>query len=368
MIDPNDEALLNARLDGALDPIDRARVEALLGASDEARRRGSELEMLARTLGELDSVEPPPEIVPTVMARVQAMAGRDADTQATARTEAGARVVRLPIGNRNGGMVMARKAMVGLAAAAAIVLGILAYRGFPPVKGTEATIGAAKRAQAPQMTQGSVVLGDADAQAFVQSDVFDRLVKDPNTRKLLGSADFRSFVADASMRGALASSEMRSLLQRSSYRDALADSSLREAFSRPAVSSALGDAAARGAFASDAFKQAISAADYQSALTKLQGMACCDSRLFQAAIADSALMSAFAKSNVREMFADSSFYAALSQPAIMGALRQSALWSAMADANLSSALAGSAFQDALQKAGFESAMRSQMIESALNRQ
>jgi anti-sigma factor RsiW len=216
MIDPNDEALLNARLDGALDPIDRARVEALLGASDEARRRGSELEMLARTLGDLDSVDAPAEIVPTVMARLQAMNGRDAATHATAGTEEGARVVRLPIRNRKGGTVMARKAMLGLAAAAAIVLGILAYRGFPPVKGTEATIGAAKRAQAPQMTQGSVVLGDADAQAFIQSDVFDRLVKDPSTRKLLGSADFRSFVADASMRGALASSEMRSRVQRSS--------------------------------------------------------------------------------------------------------------------------------------------------------
>src|SRR5947207_8129932 len=76
-----------------------------------------------------------------------------------------------------GGVIMGRKVMWGLAAAAAVVLAILAVRGFPAVgSGTEATVVPAQRAQTTQLASNDVVLGDADAQAFLQSDAFDRLM------------------------------------------------------------------------------------------------------------------------------------------------------------------------------------------------
>ena len=83
---------------------------------------------------------------------------------------------------------MGRKVMWGLAAAAAVVLAILAVRGFPAVgSGTEATVVPAQRAQTTQLASNDVVLGDADAQAFLQSDAFDRVeapIRRRNPREL----------------------------------------------------------------------------------------------------------------------------------------------------------------------------------------
>ena len=73
--------------------------------------------------------------------------------------------------------------MWGLAAAATITFAVFAMKGFPPAGyGTEGTIGAAKKYQAQQLADKDVVLGDAAVQEFLQSDTFDRLMKDPNAR------------------------------------------------------------------------------------------------------------------------------------------------------------------------------------------
>ena len=82
---------------------------------------------------------------------------------------------------------MAKKTMIGLAAAAAVVLVTFSITGYPPIgRGTEGTIGQANRYQAPQpqMSASDVKLGDTAVQEFLQSDVFDRLLKDENARKL----------------------------------------------------------------------------------------------------------------------------------------------------------------------------------------
>src|SRR2546427_2764408 len=87
-----------------------------------------------------------------------------------------------------GGIAMTRKGMWGLAAAAAILLVVFAVRGFPPVgRGTEGTVGAAKKYQAPQIAAKDVKLGDAEAQEFLQSEAFDRLLKDPQARSFLSN-------------------------------------------------------------------------------------------------------------------------------------------------------------------------------------
>ena len=74
---------------------------------------------------------------------------------------------------------MRTKVLWGLAAAAGIVLAVLAYTGFPPeTGGSEGAIGAAKRYQAGQIAASDVKLGDQAAQEFLQSDLFDKLMKD----------------------------------------------------------------------------------------------------------------------------------------------------------------------------------------------
>src|SRR5947207_14598000 len=134
MIQPDDEDLLQARLDRPLTPAEKERLEHLLERSPEARRRARDLDTLARTLDELESSTPPFDIVPQVMERVAAMPDAGIRTHlATSETLAGGHRPRRLAGQRIGGMIMARKAMWGLAAAATIVLGVLMYRGFPSV-------------------------------------------------------------------------------------------------------------------------------------------------------------------------------------------------------------------------------------------
>jgi hypothetical protein len=68
---------------------------------------------------------------------------------------------------------MTKKMLVGLAAAAVLVLAVFTYTGFPPdLSGTEGTIGAARRGVKPQMTAEDVKVGDTSAQAFLQSAAF----------------------------------------------------------------------------------------------------------------------------------------------------------------------------------------------------
>jgi hypothetical protein len=239
MIDPREDALLNARLDGALTPEEARRLELALEHHAGTRQRAAQLEALVRALGQVEPSEPPADLVPQVMARVGAMAdagrsfdaaqGGSFDVAQDQKSEipVGVRVVRWP--RTDGGMTMARKAMWGLAAAAAVILGVLTYRGFPPVRGTEATVGAAKRAQAPQMAADSVTLADPEAQAFMQSDAFDRLIKDPAARKLLGDAAFARALSDPAFARALSDPAMMRAMSDPAFGRALQDPALMRA-------------------------------------------------------------------------------------------------------------------------------------------
>ena len=118
-------------------------------------------------LDELKEADPPPPgLVPDVMAQIRSIQRRGS----------------MP---RQGDARMAKKVLIGLAAAAAILIGVFMTMGWPPVDlGTQGTVGAAKRYQAQQMSASDVKLGDASVQEFLQSDVADRLMKDPQARAL----------------------------------------------------------------------------------------------------------------------------------------------------------------------------------------
>ena len=70
--------------------------------------------------------------------------------------------------------------------------------GYPPVEnGTEATIGAAQRYQAPQISSADVKTEDAQLQAFLQSDLFRQLATDKAAQQALKNKDFQRALADA---------------------------------------------------------------------------------------------------------------------------------------------------------------------------
>jgi anti-sigma factor RsiW len=198
------DELLDAKRDGTLEAAAALELERELQQNPAARRRAEEIDALSQIL-DIVGDEPPAAIVSDVMEKIAALPVR----------RPAARIIQLfPRSTSGGGMVMAKKVMFGVAAAAAIVLISVAITGFPHVNssGTLGAIGAAKRAQAPQITASDVKTGDPAVQQFLQSDTFDRLMKDPSTKKLLSDPGFRMALSSADILSALASGDLKAAL------------------------------------------------------------------------------------------------------------------------------------------------------------
>jgi anti-sigma-K factor RskA len=98
---------------------------------------------VTRLLKDLPEVEPPSSLVQDVMSTVS--------------SRAATRATHPPAISSKRGKTMAKKVLWIVAAAAAAALIVMRFAGYPPVeKGTEATIGAAQRYQAPQISTADV--------------------------------------------------------------------------------------------------------------------------------------------------------------------------------------------------------------------
>ena len=151
---------------------------------------------VTRTLNDLPPVDPPSTLVNDVMSTI---ASRRA-----------ARATHPSVIPTKRGEIMAKKVLWILAAAAAVALITMRFVGYPPVeKGTEATIGAAQRYQAPQISSADVKTEDAQLQAFLQSDLFRQLTTDKAARQALKNKDFQKALQDPAVRAALASPDVR---------------------------------------------------------------------------------------------------------------------------------------------------------------
>jgi hypothetical protein len=151
---------------------------------------------VTRLLKDLPEVEPPSSLVQDVMSTVS--------------SRAATRATHPPAISSKRGKTMAKKVLWIVAAAAAAALIVMRFAGYPPVeKGTEATIGAAQRYQAPQISTADVKTDDAQLQVFLQSDLFRQLAADKAAQQALKNKDFQRALSDASVRAALASSDVR---------------------------------------------------------------------------------------------------------------------------------------------------------------
>ena len=271
---------------------------------------------VTRLLDELGPAEPPAGFSHDVMTRI-ATAGRTPGKV-------------LPFGS--GGMVMTKKAMLGLAAAAAIVFGVFAVRGFPTVdRGTEGTIGAAKKYQAPQMAASDVKTGDASVQEFLQSDTFDRLMKDPQARALLADASFREH------------------MRNQAFADAMRDAAVRGALRNAQLARIFGDDEARAELARQLKSETRAAAEASDVRASAR-----------------ASLSADMRNAIRD---------ALSREDLRNSLRNQAVWDALSDAALrqnmradyAAALESAAMVSALHSNALSAAIRNGALESALRR-
>src|ERR1043166_6918740 len=153
-----------------------------------------------RQLAKVAPVPPPPDLAAAIMTRV---AETERELSAWRRWRRAAHVKRVTnFGARTGleasqsrterpgaapwRSTVAKKVVWGFATVGVAAVAAFVFFGFPPVgPGHEGSIGAAKRDQTSQVAPGDVKVPDAQVQQFVQSDTFDKLLKDPAARAFL---------------------------------------------------------------------------------------------------------------------------------------------------------------------------------------
>lgn len=206
MLSHDHEALLHGAIDDTLTLEEREALRELLAHDAGARQRFGDLEQLNALLASLGPVEAPPHLVADVLARI---------VPHPAAPQPVRNIVRL-VPKR--GVVVNKKLIFSLAAAAVVILAVITYTSYPPAtEGTEATIGAAQRAQTPQLASKDVGLGDTSAQAVLQTETWDAIMKDE---------DLRSSLQDPEMRRMLEDPELQDALRNEAVRNGLLDAEL----------------------------------------------------------------------------------------------------------------------------------------------
>jgi citrate lyase gamma subunit len=264
-------------------------------------------------LQDLGPADPPAGLVENVMARI----ALDTRNQATGRV--------VPF--NKGGIAMTRKAMWGIAAAAAVLLGVFAVRGFPPVgRGTEGTVGAAKKYQAPQIAAKDVVLGDAVAQEFLQSEAFDHLMKDRDARSLLSSGVLNSYLKDPR------------------FIDAIRNPSVRDALASQAVVEVFATVDARGALEAQIKAQMAGAGVKQASADELRPAA---RAMVARLLSDQAIASVMRLDVVRAALDDGAFRSLMSSPGAAAAMKGNVLAAAVAQQGFKAAVLSGKLESSL---------------------
>jgi hypothetical protein len=288
---------------------------------------------VTRALDLLGAAEPPPGLVSQVMWRAKHHATQDRAVQDNKMRR---------VSRRTGeGVVMAKKVLVGLAAVAAIGLAVVYIGGveIPPTGKTEGTIGAAQRYQAEQIQKSDVKVENPELQAFMQTDVFDKLIHDKQAVAALASPAVQS---------ALANRELQVALSSPAFQSALASPTVQQALASPEVSRALSAPAVQQAMANPSFQVALQSQGVQSAL------------------ASPALHDVMANPALSAALSSPALVSALSNPAFQQALASPAFQSALVNPTLQLALANPAFQVALSSSAFQGLLASPLLLNGLS--
>ena len=237
---------------------------------------------------------------------------------------------------RNGGIAMTvtKKAMWGLAAAAAVILVVFVARGgFPTVDRTEGAIGAAKKYQAPQIAANDVTTGDASVQEFLQSDEFDRLLKDPEALSLFRNATMRDALSQRGFADAIRQNDVRRELQSGMFHQIFSDIQARSVLQ-------------------DAMNANIQANARSASLNaSLHNIKSVDAR-----------------NSLGRALDDANLWRAISNKDLQRVMDNTAMRATLARADVKVALNNAAVLHALNRTNFDAAIHSNAFEAALNRQ
>lgn len=177
--------------------------------------RRDEHDELSVMLNDLPRVDPPPSLVRTVMSTIAEFANAPGTQPQVSFRRRGSRMAK---------GTTAKRVLWSVAAVAAMALVALRVAGYPPVEeGTEATIGAAQRYQAPQIAAADVKVENQEFQSFLQSDLFRQLVNDKAAQEALKNEDLQRALADARVQAILANADARVAIATNARRLARAD-------------------------------------------------------------------------------------------------------------------------------------------------
>jgi hypothetical protein len=148
--------------------------------------------------------------------------------------------------------------MGGVAIALAGV-GFFAMQGPMSGKDLSGSIVPAERYQtdAKPITDGSAVLGDETISRFMQTDVYQLMLKDPSIVDAMNSQAFRDAMNNQAFRDAMNSQAFRDAMGNQAFRDAMGNQAFRDAMGNQAFRDAMGNQAFRDAMNSQAFRDAM---------------------------------------------------------------------------------------------------------------
>ena len=304
-----------------------------------------QLEALARELDSLTEVDPPRELLEAVMRDIH---GTPAG---------GVRVFETP----TRGFVMRTKVMWGLAAAAAIVLAVLSYTGFPPAgDGTEGAIGAAKRYQAGQIGAADVKLGDQAAQDFLQSDLFDRIMKDDAMRKALSDPAITRALADPALKLALTHPDFVAMARGVRVDQGMFDAALQSRLLDAEFVNALKSPAISAAIADNSLKMALNDVALGRELTNASLASALSDQALRLKLNDAAFLKALNNGALRVLLSDAAFLRVLGDQGLARLLTDAAFVHAIASVDMQRAFADPGFAAALSSPRFGEAMRTRL--------
>lgn len=180
-LDPRHLELMHAVLDGEATPEEAGELDRLLEADAAARAEFDALRQLFARLEGLPRLDPPPGLGEAAWAQRQLSRSR--------------RVLVVPREDRTMNQPSKKRSLwigAGVAAAAALSVAYLVV-GFPPRgDGAAGTVTPAQRYRAEQPKAEDVKLGDQTVAQFMQTEAFERIVKDPQLRALAVDAGFQA--------------------------------------------------------------------------------------------------------------------------------------------------------------------------------
>lgn len=234
-----------------------------------------------------------------------------------------------------GGVIVRAKILWGVTGVAAAAIVSIFVLGYPPIgnSGTEGSIGQAQRYQGATLSAKDISVPDSDVQQFIQSDTFDRLLKDREAREALlamfknqelaqalALPQVRYLAADRAALEALGKPAVHALFANGTAREALTASNV--AALLPSVRPSLEDDSFVTAFALPGVEQALAAPAIQTAL--IQGN-------LEVLMAQPSLAAFVSRPGVANALSNANARLALSNPMFVRLLSMSAMQTALTE-------------------------------------